>query len=99
MSSRMITSSKARTRVCVISVFRPSICNSCMSGIPDMQLLQIDGLKTEITQTLVRAFDDVIIREDILDVGSRSRGPNLIFRWNFRGYVDSLSGVFHHSAD
>jgi hypothetical protein len=66
--------------------------------VPDMQLLQIDGLHLQVAQALFGASNDVVVGKDLPDRDARARGPELVLRRRL-GRDENLAGRFaHHPA-
>jgi hypothetical protein len=64
--------------------------------IPDVQLLQIDGLEAQVLETLLGREQDVLIGEDLLDADTRLRGPQVVLRRDLGGDVDAAAGIANY---
>ena len=68
-------------------------------GVPDVQLLQVDGVQLQVAQALFGAADDVVVREHAFNADARLRWPHQILGRHFRGDVDALLGLVNDLAN
>src|SRR5262245_43720908 len=66
--------------------------------VPDVQLLEVDRLDAQVAEALLRAFDDVVVGENLTE-WNIARGPFAVLRRNFRGDVDPLLARARDLAD
>ena len=68
-------------------------------GIPDVQLLEVDGFEAEIAEAGFGAADDVVVGENFSDADARLGGPEHVLRRDFGGDVDFAGGVADDLTD
>src|SRR5215208_682903 len=58
--------------------------------LPDVELLHVDGLQSEVGEALLRAIPDVICGEHLLGGNAVGSGPDPVLRRDLGGDVDGL---------
>ena len=68
-------------------------------GIPDVQLLEVDGFEAEVAEAGFGGADDVVVGEDVGDADARLGGPEHVFGRDFGGDVNFAGCVADDLAD
>ncbi len=68
-------------------------------GIPDMQLLEVDGFEAQVAEAGFGAADDIVVGENFGDADARLGGPEHVPRRDLGGDVDFAGGVADDLSD
>src|SRR5215210_8882734 len=64
--------------------------------LPDVELLHVDGLQSEVGEALLRALPDVIPGERLLGGDAAGGGPDPVLRRDLGGDVNGLVPLPHY---
>jgi hypothetical protein len=67
-------------------------------GIPDVQLLDVNVVKTEVPQALLGALQDVAVRKHLPDTDAGPGRPTAVLGGHLGGHIDGLRRLAHHLA-